>query len=294
MARTGSITPLEPPVVRMQRLRPALGSWISIDAAATTAQGAAAAIEAAYSQVLEVARRLHPAGEGSDLTRISSAALGTTVPIDSMTWEVLQLAQAVHDASEGVFDPCLPCRPGRLSDLELAAAHESSKWARCRVPVALDLGGIAKGYAVDRAIETLRAAGCVSALVNAGGDLRTYGRRERILLRRADGNCVPVVLENEALAVSDTAVGALQRPPEHRGYYARARTARAVVTYDEAGEYGAAADYAAMPEYAAVREYAAVLAPCAALADALTKCVLLAEEGSAARALSTFAARRLS
>jgi thiamine biosynthesis lipoprotein len=42
-------------------------------------------------------------------------------------------------------------------------------------PLRIDLGGIAKGYAVDRACEALRAHGVVSALVNAGGDLRVVG-----------------------------------------------------------------------------------------------------------------------
>lgn len=46
-----------------------------------------------------------------------------------------------------------------------------------RTGVAIDLGGFAKGVAVDRAIEMLRAEGIVNAIVNAGGDLRAIGRR---------------------------------------------------------------------------------------------------------------------
>ena len=40
---------------------------------------------------------------------------------------------------------------------------------------AIDLGGIAKGYAVDQAVDTLQAAGVTAGIVNAGGDLRTWG-----------------------------------------------------------------------------------------------------------------------
>ena len=43
--------------------------------------------------------------------------------------------------------------------------------------VAYDLGGIAKGYAIDRAIDRLREAGIHNAIVNAGGDLRAIGQR---------------------------------------------------------------------------------------------------------------------
>lgn len=43
--------------------------------------------------------------------------------------------------------------------------------------MAIDLGGIAKGYAVDQAVASLRASGVTSGLVNAGGDLRAFGPR---------------------------------------------------------------------------------------------------------------------
>ena len=42
----------------------------------------------------------------------------------------------------------------------------------------LDFGGIAKGYAVDRAIERLRARGVQNAIVNAGGNLRAIGSKD--------------------------------------------------------------------------------------------------------------------
>ncbi|SPF54013.1 ApbE family lipoprotein (fragment) [Candidatus Desulfosporosinus infrequens] len=43
--------------------------------------------------------------------------------------------------------------------------------------MSLDLGGIAKGYATDKAIEALKAQGVTSALVNAGGDVRVIGNK---------------------------------------------------------------------------------------------------------------------
>ncbi len=43
--------------------------------------------------------------------------------------------------------------------------------------MSLDLGGIAKGYATDKAIEILKAKGITSALVNAGGDVRVIGNK---------------------------------------------------------------------------------------------------------------------
>ena len=42
----------------------------------------------------------------------------------------------------------------------------------------LDLGGIAKGYAIDRAVEAMRAGGAVGGMVDVGGDIRCFGRRK--------------------------------------------------------------------------------------------------------------------
>ena len=261
--------PRPTPRVGVQRLRVAMGTWVTIEAAAPTESLAILGIEAGYRAIADVESRMHPHREGSDLARINSAAPRTCVPISESTWRVLQLALAMHALSDGTFDPCLPSHRGRLFDLRLSPAELKSRSALCRAPLALDLGGIAKGYAIDVAIEALQAAGCVSGVVNAGGDLRLYGRSESVLLRRADGTCEPLTLADAALAVTDLNVGAPQRPAEHRGYYRRCGPAS--------------------PR----SRYAAVVAMTAAVADALTKCVLLADAQCSERALRAFDARRI-
>ena len=239
-----------------RRLRISLGTWIAIEAAADSAPAEQAAIDAAYAAIAEVDRRMHPHRAGSDLNRINSAPLHTAVRIQPSTWKLLQLAQRLHALTAGVFDPCLPSRQGRLSDVEIG----SEPVVICRAPVALDFGGIAKGFAIDCAVEVLLAHECSAGLVNAGGDVRVFGaRRDVILLRRADGSFQQLDLGEEALAVSD--LDAAERPAEHQGYYNRTG------------------------ERAAVRRYAAVVAKDAATADALTKCVLLCSDDCAARAL---------
>lgn len=255
------------PAHSLRRLRVALGTWVAIQASAQSEAVAAGAIEAGYAAVCEVERRMHPEREGSDIVRINSAALRVRTAIHACTWEVLRLAQRLNELTRGVFDPCLPSRPGRLTDLELSGPSAgSATWVVCRAPLALDLGGIAKGYAIDRAIAALVAAGCNAGAVNAGGDLRLFGaRRETILLRRPDHSYQALHLQNAALAVSD--LDEPRRPPGHRGYYVRT------------GDAGAP------------RRYAAVQAPDAMTADALTKCVLLCPEACARRTLVELGAR---
>jgi thiamine biosynthesis lipoprotein len=151
-----------------------------------------------------------------------------------------------------------------LRDLELGTGHRVTPHVRVR----LDLGGIAKGYAVDRAIDALRTAGCVGGMVNAGGDLAVFGAREHeIGCRRGDGRSRIVKLRNAALATSEVANE--DRTAEHRGYY------------DGSGRL------------AQVAGYAAVTAPSAAVADGLTKCVLAAAPHVSAALLRAFDARRV-
>lgn len=252
----------------IRRARVALGTLVVIEATASTEPVALAAIEAAFQAMAAVDALMHPSRAQSDIARINGARTGVSIRLDPSTWSVLSLGQQVYAASDGIFDPCLPTRDGRLTDLELSAGGHEGCWARCHRPLWLDLGGIAKGYAIDRAIGVLGASSCTNGLVNAGGDLRVFGMRsETILLRRADGVCEPLIVESSALAVSDRE--ARQRPSEHRGYYRRA------------GCDGS-------------RRYAAVRAPEAAVADALTKCVLFGTKAQAAHALHAFGAVELS
>ena len=237
-----------------------------------------AAIEAAYAAIRDIDIRMHPCREGSEIALINSAEPGTPIELQRDTWRLLQLARRLHDLTDGIFDPCLPTRPGRLRDIEI---QPNTPTLICHAPVELDLGGIAKGYAIDRAVEKLQESGCTSGLVNAGGDLRVFGERtETIFLRRqvsepgfrsSDGRDYPgssndsdggdtqgvrnlafhsLPLQNSALAVSD--LDADNRPSEHQGYYIRGRD-----------------------NNLATPRYAAVIASTTAMADALTKCVLL-------------------
>jgi len=256
--------PAGEPVV-LRRMRVAMGPAVVIEARGASAKTVQAGVAAAFAAVAQVAARLHPQRPGSDLERIAGAALGAPVPVHVDTFTVLRFAQRLHASSGGIFDPCLPCRPGRLSDLQLTDA--AGPQVICQAPLALDCGGIGKGFAVDCAIEALRGAGCDSGLVNAGGDLRVFGaRQETILLRRSRTAYVPLGLHEAALAVSDR--DAPYAPSGHRGYYARTAAA-------------------------ATRRYAAVRAGSAMAADALTKCVLLAPPALARQILSEFDAECL-
>jgi thiamine biosynthesis lipoprotein len=249
------------------RLRIGMGTFISIEAQAGSEHRALRGIEGAFAALSQVEMLMHPTRPGSDLAAINGAALGTAVGVHAWTWEVLMLSQRLNRASGGIFDPCLPAAPGRLSDLELCAALPRCDSHRvvAHAPLCIDLGGIAKGFAVDRALFALRDAGCAGGLVNAGGDLAVFGdQMHRILCREAGGRCTIVDIRNAALASSDT--GCASPPPGHRGHYhGRNRTTLAP---------GAVS----------------VSAASAAVADALTKCVLAGRNMACADLLREFEA----
>jgi FAD:protein FMN transferase len=248
-----------------KRLRIALGTWVAIEAMALRPEDEPPAIEAAYAAIGAVDAHMHPTRPGSDLAEINAAPLHTAVEVQPDTWHLLQLAQRLYALTGGVFDPCLPGHPGRLSDVEIGSEDEEEPTVICHAPVHLDLGGIAKGHAIDRAVATLSAMGCRSGLVNAGGDLRVFGDRKETVLLRRGADFYPMDLHNAALAVSD--LDATERPQEHQGYYSRVSLGRTAP------------------------RYAAVVAQEAAIADALTKCVLLCPSDTTARVLLELEAR---
>ncbi len=229
-----------------QRVRPALGTLLAIGVEASDAGTAQAGLSAAYAAVDLVAALMHPTAPDGDLQRIARAPENEPLPVHAWTWRLLRLCHDLHAASEGLFDPCLAQRAGRLSALVLG---EDPTVTRC-APLMIDLGGIAKGFAVDRAVDAILAQGCRSGLVNAGGDLRVFGDMPRtVLVRSAAGAILPMELANAALAVSAPRFEG--SPREHQGFY-RGTTGEAVEG-----------------------RWVAVTAPEAAIADGLTKCALL-------------------
>jgi thiamine biosynthesis lipoprotein len=244
------------------RLRIGMGTMIAIEAEAATSRDALAGIETAFRVIAQVEKLMHPTRPGGDLLAIRRGTLGMPVALHAWTWEVLALSNRLNKASQGAFDPCLPSAAGGLGDLEFALPHSVIPHR----PLHIDLGGIAKGYAVDRALTALRAAGCHGGLVNAGGDLAVFGDRAHSVVVRGPRTVDYVVeLRNAALATSDVCDAA--KPAEHRGYY-----------------HGA--------DRSEIRSGSVtVSAANAAVADALTNCLLAAHGQSSEALLETFGAR---
>ncbi len=136
----------------------------------------------------------HPA---SDICRLNAAAGSHAVAVSADTVAVLRAARHFAEISGGAFDPTVvPLM--RLWGFNKAATPESwpdatavsnararvgyasltvrEGMARLDVPgMSVDLGGIAKGYAVDRCYERLLALGARHFMINLGGNIRVHG-----------------------------------------------------------------------------------------------------------------------
>lgn len=203
------------PAAGVRRMRAVLGTFVEIGASADPADTAGTAVDAAFAALEALQRQLGFQRADSELSRLN-AQPGKWHALSPSTLRVLALARSMTVASRGCFDctvggelvalgvlpdhgGIVPLRRGRASDIELGRGA-----ARLVRPIRVTLDGIAKGFAVDRAVAVLKRRGVASGWVNAGGDLRVFGgQRLPVAQRRPDGTLQSLgLLGNGALASS--------------------------------------------------------------------------------------------
>jgi thiamine biosynthesis lipoprotein len=133
--------------------------------------------------------------EDTPLSRLNHASVGERVALPPSTVAVLRASEDAFRATGGAFDatrrPVIELwrtagqRRIAPTAAEIRAAQARSSWAALRLDdggatkrsggVELDVGGIAKGWGIDRAVDAMKAAGAAGGLVDVGGDLRVFG-----------------------------------------------------------------------------------------------------------------------
>jgi thiamine biosynthesis lipoprotein len=164
-------------------------------AADTDDAAAAQALHAAEAQLRQVEAQLSSFIEASILSRLNRAPAGEAVQLPAMLLGLLRTSQQLYAETQGAFD--ITCGPlialwraagtrGKLpSEADLAAARQASSWQALELgsdrvtkraaSARIDLGAIAKGYGIDRAVKAMRDAGMCGGLIDVGGDLRVFG-----------------------------------------------------------------------------------------------------------------------
>lgn len=135
------------------------------------------ALSEAFARLERLEAELSRFQPGSDIARFNALAGGSALRLRPAAQRVMAAAEALRRRSGGRFDPTLGTGPQDWW-LQGGLLHKG------RDGVQLDLGGIAKGFVVDRLVAQLRRTGAVWGSVNAGGDLRVFGPQAQPLLLR--------------------------------------------------------------------------------------------------------------
>lgn len=201
-----------------RRMRPLLGTFVEIAAYATPTI-AEAGIAAAFAAMSDIHAQMSFHAADSDLSRVNRYAWRYPVCVNPSTFRVLSLARHIARKSQGLFDFSVGGRlvqAGRLPNHNFHSLNAEGWDAlellpRLRVhlkrPIIITLDGIAKGYAVDAAVQQLIAHGITRGSVNAGGDLRLFGAQTaRVAVREASGE-ITSLGEWSNTAIATSAVG---------------------------------------------------------------------------------------
>jgi thiamine biosynthesis lipoprotein len=178
----------------------AMGTWVDVQFDAPDGLDRTGLLADIESALRDFERDYYAWGDGELANLNAALAESRPMALSDGLAALLRKARSIADRSEGCFEPGVgslvelwgfhstlaePAIPsdrdiadwlqsgGRIDDIEIGPDRLATSGAA----VTLDLGGIAKGEAVDRILAMLAAAGVHNALVNAGGDLRVAGRR---------------------------------------------------------------------------------------------------------------------
>lgn len=194
------LVPLSAPAETVRDVRLKMGSRFEITAVHAEAHRARAAVDAAYVEIDRIESVISSWDAGSGTSAINRTAGAHPVSVSRELFQLIRRSLKVSALTDGAFDitfasigrlwdfksqmPTLP-DPVRLRSAMrgVGFTHVILDEAETAVYLAhpqtrIGFGAIGKGYAANRAVATLRAHGIDSGVVNAGGDLLAFGRRE--------------------------------------------------------------------------------------------------------------------
>ena len=179
--------------------REVMGTLANVSAYAADRATARAAVDAAYARLDEVNRLMSDYVDDSEVGQINRLAPGASMVVSPETFAVLERSRDIAQASGGALD--ITCRPlvsmwkaaGKRNalptDEQRAEAMKLVGWQKVELDpttrsvklaipgVQIDLGAIAKGYALDLAAKAMRDHDITGGLIDVGGDVRVFGQR---------------------------------------------------------------------------------------------------------------------
>ena len=174
-----------------------MGTFAHIVAVAEDSGTAKKCVRAALEEIHRVDELMSDYKSDSEISRVNKEAFEKAVQVSESTYEVLQRSIEFSEMTGGAFDISvgpLVTLFRKAKESKIAPSEEQIALARSKVGfeklkldsenktvqfsdngMLLDLGGIAKGYAIDKAIEAAQRCGAIGAMVDIGGDVRCFG-----------------------------------------------------------------------------------------------------------------------
>ena len=191
-----------------------MGTFARVTVIAPDSRAGAKCIEAALAEIRKVDDLMSDYKEDSEISRVNQDAFTRPVEVGESTFEVIRRSIEFSRLTDGAFDitvgPLVQLfrkakndgiapTPEQIADAKARVGYEklvlndTDHTVRFTVEgMSLDLGGIGKGYAVDKAIEAARKLGASGAMVDIGGDVRCFGTppkgREKWIVGLQDPN----------------------------------------------------------------------------------------------------------
>jgi thiamine biosynthesis lipoprotein len=171
----------------------------TITVVSSSEKKAGQAIDAGFARIKELEQLLNYFSSTSEISAINKAAGNNSVKASRETLEVVKKAVEIADYTHGAFDPTIgPLsklwgfsgqnpRPAVPLENDIKNAMGLIDYKKIKINTStseifleekgmeLDLGGIAKGYAADIAIEAIKSKGVKAALVAIAGDIKGFG-----------------------------------------------------------------------------------------------------------------------
>lgn len=164
--------------------------------------------DSAFLEIKKLDDLLSDYNPDSEISLINSEAGKKPVHVSPETLEILTISKEVSKKTRGEFDPTIGAltigvyRFGRenktkITDKNIEKAKRLVDYRRLNLTedtaylekegMMIDLGGIGKGYAIDKAAEALKGKGVTEAIVSLSGDVRVFGKDVPMGIREPSG-----------------------------------------------------------------------------------------------------------
>src|SRR5438876_9078647 len=187
-----------------------MGTLAELTAVAPSDALAQAALTAGFQEIRQLETMLSTWIESSDLSRVNQSAGREPVGVSGETFELLRRAMEFAEYTEGAFNIAIgpavrlwniPEAPRIPSAMELEVAAQNVDYHRIHLDqtrravflekpgMRIDIGGIGKGFAAEKAAAVMRENGATGGVVAVAGDFRVFGRR-------ADSTAWPIGIQH--------------------------------------------------------------------------------------------------